>query len=474
MAADLIFVFIIIFIPLIIIHEFGHFIACKMVGISVMEFGIGFPPRIATLFRWGETDFTLNAIPLGGFVMPFGEDMVRPQGEEGVSSARQQLLDRGVENPKSVFDANPWQKLWFLFAGPLANFVGALLIFIIVPLTGFPRPVFDVAITDVYPDSEAALRALRQGDVVTAVNGQTFDTSSDLEETLQSILEATPEAPVIFSIHRPLTDQRFDVELTAANLDQEQAEQRVRILEVQSNTPAAEAGFLANDIILQVNDTEISELADMQEITQDNENVEIRVLIERDQAQQEILVTPRTIEREDSPDYVGIGITINYVVFAPAFGFVVDDVDETLRYYNEYYTLPEAVEFGVNRFSTAMSIIASFPVEIARGNITLQEARPVSPVGVSQIGVQIIENNPYQDFLDFMALISITLAITNLLPIPGLDGGRILFVVVELLRGKPLPPEREGLVHLIGVGLVLVLGIAVLIYDIINPFEIIQ
>src|SRR5687767_11754445 len=78
----------VILIPLIIIHEFGHLLACKSVGIAVLEFGLGFPPRVAKLFQWGETDFTLNWIPLGGFVMPYGEDFVRPLTEKEMEEAK--------------------------------------------------------------------------------------------------------------------------------------------------------------------------------------------------------------------------------------------------------------------------------------------------------------------------------------------------------------------------------------------------
>ncbi|MBL8155526.1 MAG: site-2 protease family protein, partial [Anaerolineae bacterium] len=86
--------FFVVLIPLILVHELGHFLAAKMVGITILEFGIGFPPRIRKLFTWRETEFTLNAIPLGGFVRPLGEDMIRPVDEETVEKDRQSLQER--------------------------------------------------------------------------------------------------------------------------------------------------------------------------------------------------------------------------------------------------------------------------------------------------------------------------------------------------------------------------------------------
>ena len=107
------------------------------------------------------------------------------------------------------------------------------------------------------------------------------------------------------------------------------------------------------------------------------------------------------------------------------------------------------------------------------GAITPQEARPVSVLGISQIGAVFIEQSISQKRLTpillFIATISVGLGFFNLLPIPALDGGRILFVVIEIIRGKPIAPEREGLVHLIGLALLLSLSVLVLLNDVINP-----
>jgi len=195
-----------VLIPLIVIHEFGHMLACKSVGISVLEFGIGFPPRALKLFRWGETDFTLNWLPIGGFVMPFGEDFVKPQGEGEMKGFREELMERGVENPKSVQQARPIQRIWFLAAGPLANFLAAIVIFIVVPLTGLLTETFDVVISEVIPESQVALKALRPGDEIIHMNGETFYNSNDLESKLNGFVDANPDAPVIFTINRELTN----------------------------------------------------------------------------------------------------------------------------------------------------------------------------------------------------------------------------------------------------------------------------
>ncbi|MEL7235546.1 MAG: site-2 protease family protein, partial [Chloroflexota bacterium] len=108
-----------------------------------------------------------------------------------------------------------------------------------------------------------------------------------------------------------------------------------------------------------------------------------------------------------------------------------------------------------------------------RGNITANEARPISIVGISQIGgrflTESIEQNRPVVILNYIAVISIALGLTNLLPIPALDGGRILFVLIEMVRGRPIPPEREGIVHLLGLIFLLSVTVVVIINDIVNP-----
>jgi regulator of sigma E protease len=117
--------------------------------------------------------------------------------------------------------------------------------------------------------------------------------------------------------------------------------------------------------------------------------------------------------------------------------------------------------------------LVRFPVDLIRGALTVEEARPVSIVGISQVGGQVvnasIEDRSALRLLNFAALISLALGFTNLLPIPGLDGGRILFVLIEIVRGKPMKPEREGLIHLVGILSIMGLFVLLVINDIVNP-----
>jgi regulator of sigma E protease len=454
-ALTALFAFVVVLIPLIVVHEFGHLLACKSVGIAVLEFGIGFPPRVARLFRWGETDFTLNALPLGGFVLPLGEDFVKPQGEEATAADRDEVLERLGQNPdvKSVHEAKPWQKIWFLGAGALANFAAALVLFVIVPLTGVPARQFEVR--DVLDPASP----LQVGDIIFENEGAFFNARDSRAGHILATFGA--QDPVTVSLERG--EKRQTVDLSPLNAEAEAVYELLEVEAVQPDLPADRAGLLVGDRILAVDGEAVRSLRQLQDYTAGHQDQEIALLIQRAGEELTLSLVPTVPEGESR---ARMGVIINRLVAAPRLGLILDD-SEAYRPLG----FSDSLTYGVEGFLETFVIISSFPSRLLRGELTAQEARPVSPVGVSQIGAEIIQNNPYQDLILFTALISIALGITNLLPIPGLDGGRILFVLVEIVRGKPMAPEREGLVHLMGFAFLLVLSIILIINDLVNPLS---
>ncbi|MBE0689376.1 MAG: site-2 protease family protein, partial [Anaerolineae bacterium] len=165
--------FLLVLIPAVIIHELGHFLAAKAVGITILEFGIGMPPRAAKLFTWAGTDYTLNWLPLGGFVRPLGEGVVSQMGEEATDEDREEARRRGIVNSKSVFDAKPWERIVFMIAGAMANFLMAIALFAVVALIGLPEIIGSRArLLYVAPNSALYEAGLRSGDFVEQINGE--------------------------------------------------------------------------------------------------------------------------------------------------------------------------------------------------------------------------------------------------------------------------------------------------------------
>jgi len=453
--------FVLVLVPLVIIHEFGHFIAAKLVGITVLEFGIGFPPRARTLFRKGDTIYTLNWLPIGGFVRPYGEDFVKPKSEDELSTDRAEILERGIKNPKSVQQAGPWQRMFFMAAGPGINFLAALLLFILVALVGQPYGRADVAVYDVLPGSVAEQAGLQQGDIIQRVNGEKIDSAAEFNRRIGDLAEQ----PVTLAVQRG--GEPFGASLVAPPRDHTRLE-RVYIVGVEEGMPAADAGLQAEDLIVAADGVEITSVNQLQQYTQDHEGQEIVVTVMRGRQTLDIPVAPR----EDSSGVVRMGIEIAPVE-PSAIGVTAVNLNE--RTYTRALPPGEAVKTGVDQFVEMHVLMADFVRDLINGDIAPSAARPVSPIGIGQMGApvfkQTLDQGQMYPIVMFAAMISIALAITNLLPIPGLDGGRILFVVIELIRGKPLPPEREGLIHLIGVMLLLGIIFLTVINDIVNPIN---
>ncbi len=472
-----------ILIPAIIIHELGHFFAAKWAGINVLEFGVGFPPRLATLFRWGETDFTLNWLPLGGFVRPLGEDMLGPNAdpdEDGFSenpdgkpkksafmSDRDELIARGVpeEDLKSVSEAKPLPRIFFMAAGALANVVSAIVLFIIAALFGLPEFAgVRVQIVDIPANSEFSNTPVQVDDAIERVNGERFETY----DALFSYWLSQNDDPVTLSMLRPADETQYEVTLPASAL--ESISGLVRVTTIVEDTPAAEAGIQAGDLISAINGEPLNNTDPttfLVERIQASVNEPVRLSVLRDGQIREITVTPRDAQNGGQ---VGIGIQ---PAFRSANGVQFNEATPQQQLAPK--PLGEAVVFGFSQTYDILELIVTLPAQLINGVISPEQARPVSVVGISQIGGSILqqsvaERNP-SVALHFMGMISIFLGITNLLPIPALDGGRIVFVIIEMVRGKPVPPHIENQIHYIGMALLLLLGVIVIFYDIFNPLD---
>jgi regulator of sigma E protease len=253
------FAFFIVLIPLILVHELGHFLAGRAAGITILEFGIGFPPRITRLFTWRETEFTLNWIPLGGFVRPLGEDMIRPVDEATVQKDRESLLQRqesansaqmgetsgalpkAITNPKSVIEASPLWRIAFMAAGAIANFLLAFVLFAIVALNGLPQIVGgSVGIVSVQENSVFQQGGIQAGDIITDLNGEKFDNTADFITRFYAATE-----PVTLTVNRAEAEP-FDVTLTHPD-SVATSQVLVRILGISDGSPASQAGLQQGD-----------------------------------------------------------------------------------------------------------------------------------------------------------------------------------------------------------------------------------
>ncbi len=359
-------------IPLIVIHEFGHLIVAKVLGVWAREFGIGFPPRIAKLFKWGETQFTLNWIPLGGFVRLEGEHTFEEPAEE-TSLAEQDATPEDEEAAKhSLYAQSPGSRSLIFLGGPVMNLIAAWALAVLLFITGIPGP--PVYIQDVLPGSPADTAGIQTGDIIRHIGGQAVET-----------------------------------------LEEVQAE------------------------------------------TRNNLGTLTEVQIERDAAIQTVTLTPRA---DPPPGEGSMGILIGY---------------NRLQHYPVFQALVYGTEHIVMMAAMLIAALFILPIDIIRGLVPLSQARPVGVIGISQIAHHSIEASvtagALYPFFNIVIMIGVSLAIFNLLPIPALDGGRILFALIEKIRDKPLTPEIEERIHIVALAILMTLFIFVTVLDIVSPIS---
>jgi regulator of sigma E protease len=480
--------FALVLIPAIIIHELGHFIAARLVGINVLEFGIGFPPRVRRLFMLGETEFTLNLLPLGGFVRPLGEDMIGPASDDKVKrdrvilerrrsgyvrlvSEREMLRLRGVDEQKmlSVNEAPALGRIFFMAAGAFANFIMALVLFFVVALIGLSMPVGGLAqIAAIPPGSLFDGTQVQVGDAIERINGERFDDFVDFHESLKQYEGDT----ITFSLIQQESGDEIALTLKP---DFSERAGLVQVMQVLDESPADRAGIQAGDIISQINHAPIAPSGDpVKTLNEASRAFEGRLLPltlsrEREDGPAEsivVIVTPR-VNPPEGEGRLGIGIRSQF------------GLRDQTRFANAGYkrelipqSIPDAISHSLRTAATTIKLIASIPGRLLDGSLSGRDARPISIIGISKIGGEFLQRSLQEGpglMLNFIALISIFLGISNLLPIPALDGGRIVFVLVEMLRGKPVKAKTEARIHQIGIMLLLALGAVVMIYDLINP-----
>jgi len=334
------------------IHEFGHYIASRLVGVPVEEFGFGLPPRLVKMFSWRGTDFTLNWIPFGAFVRPKGE------GDQSI--------------PDGMAASSPWKRLAILLAGPTMNLLVGLLLFSgVFSQLGVP------------------------------------DTS------------------------------------------------RVLIVGVTEGSPAAQAGIEVNDIIETINGVKVDSSDTAIALVKAQAGNEIEMGLLRDNTP----LTVHAVPRAKPPEGQGaLGILLgNPVVKTSWIG-----------------ALPSAA----GMVGEQIKAILTMPGKLIAKTISPEESRVVSIKGIYDIYAQVRTRDLAEPTTDptrglntlwFLATISVGLGIANLLPIPAVDGGRILFLLPEFLLKKRLPQRFENTVNSIGLLLLLGLMVVLTINDIVNP-----
>ncbi|HEX6926374.1 MAG TPA: RIP metalloprotease RseP [Longimicrobiaceae bacterium] len=435
--------FLIVIGVLVFVHELGHLIAAKSVDIAVPRFSIGFGPRV-TGFRWGETEYVISALPLGGYVRMAGmEDTAALEGGEELA---QEPSDRD-------FDAKPlWARIWVVSAGVLMNFL-----FAIVVVTGVAlvygesiNPTTRVAIArqDSLPGAAAPLGMIPTGAELESINQVPVENWNDV---LELFADAGPG---------PLTLGFSDGQTVTLDLPQEERV-RVSVLQriqpfaepliggVNTGSPADVAGIEEGDRVIEADGRPIRSWTEFVDVIRAHPGEEVALVVQRGGEEIPITVTPEPVQ-EQLPE--GERLEIGRL-----------GVSQQLELDHRRVGLGEALRQGwETTWGTSTAIVRLV------GDLFTGDASPRSlggPLTIGQISGETARAG-LEVMLQWMALLSVNLAVLNLLPIPVLDGGQLLFLFVEAVRGRPLSVEQR--LRLSHVGLIIVVGI--MVWAITNDF----
>jgi len=425
---------------LIFIHELGHFLVAKAMGVGVERFSLGFGPRIVS-FRGGETEYCVSVVPLGGYVKMMGEEA---HGEDAIHPA----TDGPPLDPAKSFSAKPlWARALIVFAGPGMNFVLAAAIFAVM-FVAIGVPVVDPIIGRVTPDSAAAQAGLRPRDQVAAIDRKPIEHWGEIDE---AVTGAGGRA-LVFTIVRD--GVRQDVTLTPRKIPvktpfNETAEvwsigarpyAAPVVGEVRPGMPAAAAGLQPKDRILAINGQPIETWDELAEAISTRADETITLRIERAGTQLDVSVTPKV---EVDRDPLGNETKVGRIGIATA----------TSESYKRYGPAT-AVLRGVSHTWDVTALTAISMWKLVTGKI------PASNLG-GPIQIGIVVGQAAQQglarYAELVAAISINLAILNLLPVPMLDGGHLLFFAIEAVLGRPLSLRKREIAQQVGLALLLLL-----------------
>lgn len=370
---------------LVFVHELGHFVAAKKFGIKVLEFGFGFPPRLWGIRR-GETIYSINAIPLGGFVRMLGEE--------------------DPADPRSFARQAVWKRVVVLCAGSFMNFVTPLVIFTVVFMLPQQVPVGQVFVTGVAPGSPAQEAGVRAGDQIMAIDGERVRFHGDLIAEIEVKLGAETE----------LTVKRGSI-VSGLGMSPDSSVVETVTVVPRMNPPSLTVVEAVTDP-----ETEVS----LREARRYNARLSLG----------------------DTMTQGAVGVMIG---------------TSNVRLVEDRQPPLSAMGNAADQIVDVLTLTKNGFQRWAGGG---PDPGFTGPIGIAQVTGEVAEIGA-SPFFQLVAFISISLGIINLLPIPALDGGRLMFVLIEWARGgKRISPQREGLIHLIGFAALIGLIAVVSFFDI--------
>ena len=407
---------------LVFVHELGHFLVAKWSGIRVERFSVGMPPRMVG-FKYGETDYCFSWVPFGGYVKMAGQADV---GSEEITGQPWEFPSKSV-----------WTRMAVVAAGPFMNFLFA---FVALVFLYAAYGIDTSESTRIDPEEESVAQAvgLLRGDEVVSVGGERVNNSYRLME----ILEDATSGQVEIVVQRE--GELFDFTLPAVG----EEGYGLRLMlppivgQVIQGEPAAEVGLLEGDEIVDVGGVAVLSWSDMSREIRRHPDRQIALVWDREGVRMQGLITPRGFSESDSKvGRIGIG------------------PEEGIRH---HVGVGQALELGLVGVYSSSSMILDFLGQLFQGDRSTEELG--GPLRIAQMAGETAEKGA-KYFISFLAMLSVNLAILNLLPIPVLDGGHLMMFSVEAIMRRPLSLRLQERIHQVGTAIMLFIIVLVMFND---------
>ena len=409
---------------LVTFHEYGHFWVARRCGVKVETFSIGFGKA---LFRWYDkqgTEFVLAALPLGGYVKMLDERA----GEVSV-----------VDKPMAFSSKTPWQRMAIIAAGPAANFLLAGVIFWFVFLGG--ESGLAPVVGEVSQDSMAEQAGFESGMEIIEIAGDQVESWGDVSQRLfdfigiQGDIEFSvvyPDSDLVYEIVVPVNDWLSDAEapmpLQDLGLTPAVTLDALTIISVEAGSAAARDGLLVNDQVLRLDGADILSTKRFVDTISESADKRLNIVVSRsgsaDEATEiELFVTPDSVDRDG--EKVGVmGVRLSSSIsYDP----------ENIRTVD--YNLLTAVPRAINEVTEMSSFVVKSIFKLLAGELSPKNLS--GPITIAKVAGDQARSG-IDNFVRFVAILSIMLGVMNLLPIPVLDGGHLVFIVIELIKGSPV------------------------------------
>jgi regulator of sigma E protease len=416
---------------MILIHELGHFWAARFFDVRVDVFSFGFGPRLFG-FRKGETDYRFSAILFGGYVKMAGEQ----PGEDN------------ADDPRAFLSKPRWQRMIIAFAGPAMNVVlavGVLTGLFMVKFQKVVDPPVSGVVGYVTPDSAAAKAGIRPGDRIVKIDGKNNPTWEEI--TLKAATNANRALDV--TIERggkretvsvmPAMDERTGMG-TAGWSEQDQ----VQLGNISPGMPAEKAGLRKGDQIISANGEPVRSVLRFHDTIRNSGGNPVAIEFERDGQRRQITVQP-VFSKTEKPERWMIGAV----------------VEPKIKFEITRLSFPDALGESIRQNYKGATLIYQFLAKMVQRNMSPKSI--TGPIGIAQLSGEAAREGPSAFFL-LMSMVSLNLAIFNLLPIPILDGGVILMLIIEMLMRRDLSLQVKEAVFKVGFVFIMVI-VAFVIYN---------